>query len=152
MRPIFWYLAFVGVPVLALLGILRLGEGLVAPRAVHGTYAVGVDSSSVALCFAPLLAGAERRMTVVQSGTRLQLTFGQTPAVVLTGTIAGDTIRAAAAKSCLTADSIALSATVRRTPPEGELVGQLEARGCSACPPAPFRARLLPTKARDGGA
>ena len=142
MRPLLGYIALVGVPVLALLGILRLGEGLVAPRAVHGQYEVTVDSLGVDSCLAQF-AGAEKRMTIVQSGTRLLLTVGQEMPVTFTGTIAGYTIRAAAATACLTADSIALSATVERTAAEPRIVGAFEVPGCATCRAAPFQARRL---------
>jgi hypothetical protein len=152
MRPILWYVVFVGVPLLALFGILRLGEGLPAPRAVHGEYAFDVDSSGAFSCLTPRVAGGERRMTISQSGTRLELNLiGEQP-VAFRGTIAGDTIRTAAARTCLTADSSAMSATVERTGSETELVGHLELRGCSTCPRIPFRARRLLTQPQRGGA
>lgn len=151
MRPFFWYVAFVGLPVVALLGILRLGEGLVAPRAVHGEYTIAVDSSNVSPCLSPLVAGSERRMTIAQSGTRLQLTLGSETPIILAGTLAGDTIRVVAATRCLTADSVGMSATVEKSATETELVGQLQWPGCATCSPAPFRASRLPSESQRGG-
>ena len=40
-RHLVAYLLFVGIPLAGLLGVLRLGQGIRAPQAVHG----GVDSS-----------------------------------------------------------------------------------------------------------
>ncbi len=150
MRSVFWYVVFVGVPLLALLGILRLGEGLPAPRAVHGEYSFAVDSSGAIGCLMPAVAGGERRMTISQSGTRLELKLMGDKPVAFRGTIAGDTIRVAAARTCLTADSSAMSATVERTESATQIVGQMELRGCGTCPRVPFRARRLPTKPQQG--
>ena len=150
MRSIFWYVVFVGVPVLALLGILRLGEGLLAPRAVHGEYAFDVDSSGTIRCVMPPAGGADTRMIISQSGTRLELKLMGEKPVTFRGMLAGDTIRAAAARTCLTADSSAMSATVQRTESETQIVGELELLGCSTCPRVPFRARRIPTKPQQG--
>lgn len=152
MRPIFWYVVFVGGPLLALLGILRLGEGLPAPRAVHGEYAFAVDSSSAVGCLMPDVTAGERHMTISQSGTRLELELIGEKSVAFRGTIAGDTILVVAARTCLTADSSAMSATVERTGSDTQIVGELELRGCSTCPRIPFRARRLPAKSQRGGA
>ena len=75
--------------------------------------------------------------------------MGEKP-VTFRGTLAGDTIRVAAARTCLTADSSAMSATVERTQSETQIVGELELRGCSTCPRIPFRARRLPIKPQPG--
>lgn len=150
MKAILWYAVFVGVPLLALLVILRFGEGLPAPRAVHGEYAFVVDSSGAIGCLMPDAAAGERRMTISQSGTRIDLTLVGEKRVAFRGTIAGDTISARATRTCLTADSSAIAATVERTGPETKIVGQLELRGCSTCPRVPFRARRLPAQQQGG--
>lgn len=135
---------------LALLGILRLGEGLLAPRAVHGEYAFDVDSSGAIRCVMPAAGGADTRMIISQSGKRLELKLMGEKSVAFMGTLAGDTIRVAAARTCLTADSSAMSATVERTEFETQIVGELELLGCSTCPRVPFRARRLSIKPQQG--
>ncbi len=150
MRPVLWYLAFVGVPFLALLGILRIGEGLTPPRAVHGQYSVTFDSSGSGRCVFDVLRDGEQRLHVSQSGPRLELMWGP---LLLEGSIAGDNVQAAArlgdsdkpgSGTCLTADTMLVAAALERTTDEVRLAGEFRMPGCATCAPVPFRAVRLP--------
>lgn len=158
MRPVFWYLVLVGLPVAAMLGILRLGERLVPPRAAHGQYSVTFDSAGSGHCLAALVFDEERRLRVAQSGPKLDVTLGS---IELFGTIDGDRIYAAApitdraplrAASCLTPDTVAFSAVLGLKGPTGsQLSGSFLFPGCGACPFVPFRASRLPDREVGGG-
>jgi len=156
MRPVLWYVVLVGVPVAAMLGILRLGERLVAPRAAHGQYSVAFDSAGAGHCLSALVPDQEKRLNIAQSGPKLDVSFGR---VELFGTIDGDSIYAAAqikdtallrAASCLTVDAVAVSATLpARGATDTHLVGSFLFPGCTTCPAVPFRATRLPDRSRN---
>ncbi|HJU72220.1 MAG TPA: hypothetical protein VJ717_00630 [Gemmatimonadaceae bacterium] len=154
MRSALWYLLLVGMPVLALMGVLRLGQGLDAPRAVHGLYAVTYDSATSGPCIANLTSAQPNELTVAQSGTRLDVRVGD---LLLVGAIAGDSVYAAApgkafrTASCETLDSVAVTAVVVRTGSERALVGQVMFRGCATCAPARFRALRVPERSSNRG-
>ena len=157
MRSVLWYIALVGIPVVAILGILRLGERLVAPRAAHGLYSVAFDSTGSGRCLSALVADHEKRLSVAQSGPKLDVTFGP---LELFGTIQGERINAATATkdsallraaNCLTGDSIALSGALpTRGASDTHWVGNFLFPGCTTCPSVPFRATRLPDRARNG--
>jgi len=155
MRPVLWYLALVGLPVAAMLGILRVGERLVPPRAVHGEYAVVFDSAGSGHCLSVLVPDGEKRLSVAQSGPKLDVTFGS---LELFGTLDGDSLYVVAptkdnalrrAASCLTRDTIAVSGALpRKGASDTHLIGSFLFPGCGMCPAVPFRAMPLPDRAR----
>ncbi|HEY7567153.1 MAG TPA: hypothetical protein VH762_06255 [Gemmatimonadaceae bacterium] len=156
MRSVVWYVVLVGIPVAAMLGILRLGERLVAPRAAHGQYSVAFDSTGAGHCLSALVAGQQKRLNIAQSGPKLDVTFGS---VELFGAIDGDSIYAAApttdnallrAASCLTVDTVAVSAALpARGASDTDLAGSFLFPGCTTCPSVPFRATRLPDRSRN---
>lgn len=83
------YVLFVGLPVLSLNGILRLGRGLVAPISVSGLWkaTIHVDQSSCMSEIAPL---QENSISIVQSGRRLVVTIGK--GITSAGAIVGDEV------------------------------------------------------------
>jgi hypothetical protein len=156
MRPVLWYVVLVGIPVAAMLGILRLGERLVAPRAAHGQYSVAFDSAGAGHCLSALVADQEKQLNIAQSGPKLDVTFGT---IEFFGTIQGDSIYAAAqtrdnallrAANCLTVDAVAVSAALpARGATDTQLVGSFLFPGCTTCPAVPFRATRLPDRSRN---
>lgn len=151
MRPILWYLVLVGLPVAALFGIVELGERIKPPRAAHGQYSVTFDSAGSARCLTALVGGETQQLTISQSGPRLDVTYGP---VLFSGTIAGDSIRAAApivdsallrAASCLTADTVGISAAIAKgaRATEPTLTGAFVFPNCATCAAVPFRAARL---------
>ena len=157
MRPVLWYLAFVGVPFLALLGILRFGERLTPPRAAHGQYSVTFDSSGSGRCVHDMLRDGEQRLHISQSGPKLEMSWG---GLLLEGSIEGDNAQAAAvlghgskpgSGSCLTADSMVIAGVLERTTEATRLSGQFRMPGCATCAPVPFRAVRLPDHRSGGG-
>ena len=155
MRAIGWYLVLVGIPAAALLGILKLGETLEPPRAVHGHYTVTFDSSGSGRCLSAVVPQGQTRLTISQSGPRIALSLG---AIEFHGTINGDSVRAAApvadnalirAANCLTSDTLAIAAALVKTANETRLAGAFTFAGCRTCTAVPFAAARLPDRETD---
>lgn len=68
------YAVLVGVPVLALFGILRLGTGIEPPPSVGGTWRIAVDASGVRSEIPGEASVAA--FSIAQSGRRLEVTVG----------------------------------------------------------------------------
>jgi len=161
MRLAVWYIVFVGLPVAGLVGILRLGERLTPPQAVHGSYVVALDSGTKANpCLAHLLVNRRPSLIVSQYGPRLEVRIGADGSVVLRGSIVESTVSAtgslprgvlAKTAGCLPGDTLTLSATVERIGTERLLTGRLALRGCSECPPFAFRATRSRHEVAAGG-
>lgn len=146
MRSILTYLGLVGIPFVALLGILRLGEGLIPTRAAHGHYAVTFDSSGSGRCIFALLQDGEQRLNVAQSGPRLEIEWGR---LSMHGEVVRDSVRALAElhegtpssrASCLTADTLLLLARIDKSAEVQRLEGEFRLPGCPTCAAVPFRA------------
>ena len=71
MRHLISYLLFVGIPLAGLLGVLRVGQRIPAPRAVHGAWAVQPMAASGRVCTRYLLSDADSTLTITQSGRQL---------------------------------------------------------------------------------
>jgi len=153
MRPVLWYLAFVGVPILALIGILRIGANLTAPQAVHGQYALMADSSGGTPCVSALSRAPQ--LTVRQSGTRLDIRFGD---VTLKGEVVGDSLTAVTPirdgsplrTSCQASDSLRLAATRAAGDTLQRLVGTFLFDECATCGSLPFQATRTGAAPRGG--
>lgn len=148
MRAAFWYLVFVGLPCLGLFAILRIGEQIEPPRAVHGRYAVTYDSSGTGSCLTALADSSAATFSVSQSGPHLEIALGSLEFV---GAIVGDSIRAAAVVSnanrreppCNSSPTVQLVATLTRADADVRLPGEITFAGCESCAPLPFRAVRL---------
>jgi len=74
-RHLVAYLLFVGIPLAGLLGVLRLGQGIRAPQAVHGRYVV-THLESPGTCQAYLLSGDSSLMNSTRAaGVLLQAAY-----------------------------------------------------------------------------
>ncbi|MGO8735548.1 MAG: hypothetical protein ACLQVM_22445 [Terriglobia bacterium] len=155
------YIIFVGVPLLALVGILRAGKHLTAPVAVHGTWSVqadfhpwqGVPCGALLINSQPLLLGID------QSGSNLTLTLNDPAKTALPATIDGFSLsttfsagRGGTAPAprpdagCLGSQPLRIQATVNQHEKQRSLAGTFNLDGCASCPPVAFSAaRLMPT-------
>ena len=78
MKALRLYLPLIGVPTLALIGVLRAGQSLSAPPAVHGRWSLGHMQVEPALsgdrsatdCAAMVSADSLHRLVIAQSGPR----------------------------------------------------------------------------------
>lgn len=149
-RSLFAYLLFVGLPLGALGLILRAGERLSAPAALHGRYAVTLLAPDQGgPCLPTLLLGADSVMVLEQSGPVLSGAIGPRGEVPLRGVVGAGTAelrgrlgRAAVAMNpaCPAGDSVVVEARFDRSASRWTLEGVLRASRCLECPPVPFRA------------
>jgi hypothetical protein len=147
MRHVISYLLFVGVPLAGLLGVIRVGQGIEAPLAVHGAWAVQPMPAPVRVCTRYLLSGADSSLTISQSGRALTATLGPASEVALRGVLDGDelalegVIQPGATPrhvACTVGDTLRLEARVSRAAPFRELEAGLWFSACSECGPTEF--------------
>ena len=155
------YILFVGVPLLALVGILRAGSHLTAPVAVHGDWSVQADFGpwQGVPCGALLINSQPLLLRIDQSGSNLTLTLNDAAKTALPATIEGFSIsttfptgRGGTAPAprpdsgCLGSQSLRIQAAVNQHEKQRSLAGTFRLDGCASCPPVAFSAtRLMPT-------
>ena len=155
------YILFVGVPLFALVGILRAGKHLTAPVALHGNWSVQADFGpwKGVPCGAVLINSQPLLLRIDQSGRALTLTLNDPARTALPATIDGLSLsttfssgrgRTAPASSpdagCLGSQSLRIQAAVNQHEKQRSLVGTFSLDGCASCPPIAFNAtRLMPT-------
>ena len=135
MRHVLAYLFLVVLPLTGLLVVLRQGDRIEAPIAVHGAYAVRDVPADAPACVGHLLASSDSSLLIVQSGPRVTVKFGRAANVTLDGTLSRDTLTAsgvlppAAAPdsvSCVPGSVIAIHAIVRRDDQTKRLEGRVD--------------------------
>jgi hypothetical protein len=146
------YVLLVGLPLLALVGILRSGRSLNAPFSVDGAWKInaGAVQTSTAPCADFLSSVSNSPVSISQSGTSLVIGLG---GKTTTGTIAGKTIKAQfagtvnpSAVDCKDR-SLNLTATLDPLTEPRTLSGRLSVEGCDSCAPVEFRAVKQPRPA-----
>ena len=120
MKNVAFYILAVGLPILAIFGLLYLGEGLKAPMSVGGTWAI--ESSGA--CDSSPIAKASPALKISQSGPRLEIELGDAARTVLHGDLEGAHVTAESGGAA----RVRLAADVERD----ELRGALEVTGCEA--------------------
>jgi hypothetical protein len=133
MRAVLLYVVLVGLPVLGILGLLRVGQTLSAPISLAGTWNAKLDlpKRTDSQMEDPSIARAEAVLSIAQSGSRLSFTFDDRK-TVLVGNIEDMRIEAASpdAPKSEHASSVATSVIYfrgrvnRQTAPD-QLVGVL---------------------------
>jgi hypothetical protein len=155
------YILFVGVPLLALVGILRAGRHLTAPVALHGNWSVQADFHpwQGVPCGALLINSQPLLLRIDQSGRNLTLTLNDPARTALPGTLDGFSLsttfsagRGGTAPAprpdagCLGSQSLRIQATVYQHEKQRSLAGTFNLDGCASCPPIAFSAtRQMPT-------
>jgi hypothetical protein len=155
------YILFVGIPLLALVGILRAGKHLTAPVALHGNWSVLADFSpwQGVPCGALLINTRPLLLRIDQSGSDLTLTLNDPARTTLPGIIDGFSLsttfsagRGGTAPAprpdagCLGSQSLRIQATVIEHEKQRSLAGTFNLDGCASCPPIAFSAtRQMPT-------
>jgi len=145
MRSLLLYLFLVGMPALAISGVLYVGKRLRSPIFVGGTWSVERASNSRRdpRCGYSLINPDRAVLTISQSGSRLLLTLNDENRTTFEGEIRDVTINAAMARppsptslagNGFTGASIQLHATVERGSESDRLSGTLI---FSDCPTAP---------------
>jgi hypothetical protein len=156
------YFLFVGLPLLALVGILRAGSHLTPPLAVRGDWSVLADFSNWrhAPCEAYLTNLFEPSLKITQSDKDVWIELSSTEKVIMVGTINASTLVAASldapAKTqlmfmpgagCPNPKSIRLQAEVKGQAKQRSLTGTFTLDGCTSCPAIAFSAfRQIPER------
>jgi hypothetical protein len=148
-RHLFSYLVFVGIPFAGLLLVLRLGQGVDAPIAVHGAYAVQPMAAAGMVCHQYLLTGADSTFRLMQSGRELSGTLGPLANVSVRGslngtdlTLEGEILPGTTPRhlACPVGDTLRVTAEVQRRGPVKRLEGRLWTSGCAECGAVGFTA------------
>lgn len=145
MKTLLLYLALVGLPLLGLTGILYLGERLVPPRGVGGTWELTLDSRAEATtaCVRREDHSGHAELVMLQSGSRLEMRFSDEAQTRMAGTIHADSIqgraRGAGPPACAGEGRLRLQARVQQEGDGLRMTGQLTATHC-ACDPVSFTA------------
>jgi hypothetical protein len=143
------YLLLVALPLLGLVGLLRIGRTLTAPVSVGGLWRIQLNARNVAtLPCAASLAVTDASFTISQSGRSFTLKSASPSMSSTSGSIEGTTIKASIAivpsmtweTGCDRGYVLTLTATVDSNVSARHLVGVLSVDGCPACVPVGFLA------------
>lgn len=149
MRHLLSYLLFVGIPLAGLLGVLRVGQGLEAPRAVHGSWAVQPMAASGRVCTRYLLSDADSTLIISQSGRQLTATLGPRAEVGLKGSVTGNEVALEGVilpgttprhMACSEGDTLRLTARLSAVREVRQLEARLWSSGCADCGAVGFTA------------
>ncbi len=147
MKTALLYVTLVGVPLLGLTGILYLGQRLVPPPGVGGTWAFTVGEHEQARAPCARMEAPEDGLELVlsQSGPRLVGRFNDAAQTRLSGRLhaAGIRGRVRGADGCAGNALVQLEAELREEADGLHLVGRLTDPGC-ACAPVAFVAVRKP--------
>ncbi|MEZ0335397.1 MAG: hypothetical protein ACAI18_15410 [Gemmatimonadales bacterium] len=147
MQHVLAYLVFVGIPLAGLFGVLRIGQGIEAPMAIHGSYAVLPMAPSGFACYAYLLGGDDSTVTVTQSGRQVTVTLGPKAEVTLSGQLSGADLTAEGViaagttpryVACPVGDTIRMTIQAHREKQVKRLDASLFTAGCPDCAPQGF--------------
>jgi hypothetical protein len=154
------YVLFVGVPLLALVGILHAGKHLAAPVALHGDWNVQADFGpwQGVPCGVQLLKSSPLLLRIDQSGGDLTVTLNDLAGTALPATVNGFSLATTlptgegtapaplSSSGCLGSQSLRIQATVNQHEKQRTLKGTFSLDGCASCPPIAFSAtRPMPT-------
>ena len=142
------YIFLVGLPLLALIGVLRVGGKLAAPVSLDGVWSFDTEPGGLAtLMCRPSAAAPNTSFSIRQSGKQLVLA-ADNGAATGRGTVDGRTITASFAltasrandPSCMGAHGLTLNASVDTVNIPRAMVGTLSAEGCLSCLSIKFHA------------
>jgi hypothetical protein len=147
MRHWLAYLVFVGIPLGGLFGVLHVGQGIEAPTAIHGAYAVLPMAPSGFVCYAYLLGSDDSTVTVTQSGRQVTVALGPKGEVTLSGKLFGAELTAEGViaagttprhVACPVGDTIRMTVLAHREARLKRLDARLFVAGCAECEPIGF--------------
>ena len=139
------YVAFVGIPLLGLIGILDAGRDLRAPFAIGGAWNVQGDWKPLLsnLCGVWTESSQDRTLEISQSGKYLSVTFDslQGSGFIEASRVTAGQLRPNKRVSCSQGE-VSLNVTARYESANGvdALIGTVAVNGCASCAPVPFRA------------
>lgn len=149
MRHLLSYLLFVGIPLVGLLGVLRVGQGIEAPRAVHGTWEVQPMAPSGRVCTRYLLSDADSTLRISQSGRELTAALDPRAEVSLRGALTGNQLALEGVippdatprhVACTGGDTLRLTARISAAGGTRQLEARLWSSACADCGAVSFTA------------
>jgi hypothetical protein len=151
------YVLLVGLPLLGLLGILKVGRTLTAPRSLAGLWRIEkINRASSLPCANAAVAAKDAWVRVSQSGKQLVFTLEALPRMSALGVLEGQTVRASLQPSvldvsatCAEGRSLTLTATVGSDRESDILAGAVSVDGCASCEAMEFRAIRQSTSPRE---
>jgi hypothetical protein len=142
MKAAIHYLILVGIPVLGVLGLLQLGEGVTPPVSVGGKWQLQLDSQVACdACSHRVGCNDHPTLTISQSGTHLSLVFDDEEKTTLTGRIDGLAITAKATE-------LSMEVSLDRQAKPDHLSGKISFNGCSSSIPLQAVRRLRPLETK----
>jgi hypothetical protein len=145
-RLLLAYVILVGLPLLALIGILRAGQLVKPPVSLAGAWDVQADLNTVAnvACRQWLVGIPQPFFSIVQSGASVTLSLNDSAKTTLAGTLRAGALSAnpptSAGHICSDTGTIRVEAKVSTPPGQRILTGLLALSDCDQCSPVPFRA------------
>ena len=148
MKAVLEYLALVGLPVLGVVWILRLGASLVAPPDISGVWGAGFAPAAQLVPPCVELTSEASAFDLTQSGVHVGVTLNDASRTRLTANLEGPRLWGRAprlpllgtARTACPDAPLELAAEVVLEGNAWHLVGNLWAGGCAACAPVSFRA------------
>ena len=154
-RFIVAYILLVGLPLVALGGVLRAGRHLAAPISIDGTWKIetSANRASTQLCDQAIASLLNSSLVVSQSGKTLELTLYGTSKTTVAGELDGKDLRASigARTGCAADQRVALIASVDPNAEPRLLIGSLSVANCASCSVLEFRAVRQPKMQSGGG-
>ena len=152
------YICLVGLPLLALVGVLKKGHALAAPFAVDGVWIMETEAIHLSAlpCGNFLSSVTNAPVLISQSGKTLVLTLNggsmSTASVLEVETIkASFTPTGSSTEADCSVDrTFTLTATLDHKSNPRTLIGTLAVDGCARCKPVKFRAASQPGTSREG--
>jgi hypothetical protein len=142
------YVVLVGLPIVALLGVLKSGRHMQAPLSVDGTWKLqtAVERSAWPSCFQSISWLTDSSLAISQSGPGLILSSNTAAKPMASGSIEGTAIRASiqATGSACGSDNLTLIARVDPNSEPRSLTGTLSVEGCTTCSTMSFSAVRQP--------
>ena len=151
MKAVLLYLALVGLPVLGVAGVLRLGGRIEAPPDIGGVWRAEIAPAVQLVPPCVELTPDATAFDVVQSGVHAGVTLNDPARTRLDATLRGARLwgRAAqlpllgTARAACPGAPLELAADFSTDGRDAQLVGHLWAGGCAACAPLSFRAERV---------
>lgn len=128
MKAVLHYLVLVGIPILGVLGLLRIGSDLKPPVSVGGEWQLELTASTLtdAGCASLFAEGIQPVLTVSQSGLHLVLELNTVEKTSFKGRLTELTITTTTKKS----ETVAFQATVDRQRDPNYLIGAISLPDC----------------------
>ncbi|MDR0787331.1 MAG: hypothetical protein LBG44_05640 [Gemmatimonadota bacterium] len=143
------YVLLVGLPFLALIGILHIGQRLVPPRSIGGSWELLISSSGSTALLGPcsgLAPAGTSQMRLSQSGPHAEVTLAGNPPIRLALLLSGNSVHATGSstgKSPSEGCELTLNGEIFGPMGQERMEGRISREDCPECEPMNFTAVRL---------